>query len=544
MEKLRANIIAMRSEAGIGYVAILVLLAILSTLGLAFIHKVGMQQSVVMNQKPGMQAHYLAESGANHALWRLLNEPGFPASETDYYMHSLANGRYGYKVRKPTLTTFGTVATVGAVANVVAEQSYVQYLRPYDILTAYSSTSGAKPKHRRLIGASWSENAVDTVSIGSDEAQWIVLRGCPVRKEIIMGTLDSAEDMNLAVWDGTSWGNLIEFTQDTGISWNRCFDIAYENSSGEALMIGRYNGGSSVGYNIWDGNAWVFASPQEDVNLTPQDDLRYLTMASKPRSDEILIGAVQKNTDLKVIQWDGASFNDLGEIETDMAAATYGSAEIVYEQQSGDALILWTKKNATEIWYRVWNGTTLGPVGQLPDFGGALHVIRAAADPTSDHILVAAVDKFYDLNVAVWDGDSWIDSRELTTAAAAPYGQVFDVAWEHSGEEVMVAWAPWGGSYNVQYFSWRQGTPLADHAVQVGPSVQNNIPWVVRLFPISGTEKIGLLVQNKSNELRYSLWTGNTFLGDPAILVESSLPANFVPFGIAESGVTYTGGSG
>ena len=183
-------------------------------------------------------------------------------------------------------------------------------------------------------------------------------------------------------------------------------------------------------------------------------------------------------------------------------------------------------------------------MGQLPDFGGEIHVIRAAADPTSDHILVAAVDKFYDLNVAVWDGNGWIDSRELTTDVVDDYDQVFDVAWEHSGEDVVVAWAPWGGGYNVRYYSWRKGTGLADHAVQVGPSVQNNIPWVIRLFPISGTEKVILLVKNNSNELRYSLWTGNTFLGDPAILVESSLPVNFVPFGIAESGVTYTGGSG
>ena len=102
-------------------------------------------------------------------------------------------------------------------------------------------------------------------------------------------------------------------------------------------------------------------------------------MASKPRSDEILIGAVQKNTDLKVIQWDGASFNDLGEIETDMAAAIYGSAEIVYEQQSGDALILWTKKNSNEIWYCVWNGTTLGPVGQQPLVAGTEGVRRPGA---------------------------------------------------------------------------------------------------------------------------------------------------------------------
>jgi hypothetical protein len=537
---------AIRSEAGIGYVAILVLLAVLSTLSLAFIQKVGMQQSVVMNQKPGMQAHYLAESGANHALWRLLNEPGFPASETVYYMHSLANGRYGYKVRKPTLTTFATVATVGAVGNVITEQSYVQYLRPYNILTGYSTQAGPIPKHRRLIGASWSENAADTVSIGPDSARWIVLRGCPVttRTEIIMGTIDGDKDINLAVWDGTSWGNLTEFAVNTEDSQYRCFDIAYENQSGDALVVGQYDGGKSVGYNVWDGNAWVFSSPQQDANLTPEDDLRYLTMASKPRSDEILIGAVQKSKDLKVIQWDGASFNDQGEIETDMEVATYGSAEIVYEQQSGDALILWTQKDKNQIYYRVWDGTTLGPEGQLPSFGGDLHVIRAAADPTSDHILVAAVDDFYDLNVAVWDGNAWIDSRELTTGVVFDYGQVFDLAWEHSGQDAMVAWAPWGGGYNVRYFSWRKGTPLADHAVQVGPSVQNNIPWVIRLFPISGTAKVILLVRNNSNELRYSLWTGNAFLGNPAILLESSLPVVFVPFDIAESGVTYTGGSG
>ena len=534
----------MRSETGVGYVAILVLLAVLSTLVLGFIHKVGMQQSVVMNQKPGMQAHYLAESGANHALWRLLNEPGFPASVTVYYMHSLANGRYGYKVRKPTLTTFATVATVGAVGNVVTEQSYVQYLRPYNVITAYSRMSGVIPKYRRLIGASWSENALEAASMASGSAQWIVLRGCPARNEIIMGTIDSAQDMNLVVWNGTSWGNLIEFTQEAGVSMYRCFDIAYENSSGNALVIGRYSSADgSQRYNIWDGNNWLFTTPQEDANLSTPSYLIHLTMASKPRSKEILIGSVFYNRNLKVTQWNGTSFIDQGVIEYDLATYMYGSAEIVYEQQSGEALVLWAKKNSNQIHYRQWDGTTLGPEEQVPTFDGELRVIRAAADPNSDYIVVAGLDKFYDLNVAVWDGNSWIDSRELTTDAADTHGQVFDLAWELSGEDVVVAWAPRTGGYNSWYLSWRKGTGLADHSVQAGPSVQTNTPRLIRLFPIGGTEKIALLVQNESNELRYSLWTGNTFLGDPAILLES-LQADFVPFDIAESGVTYTGGSG
>jgi very-short-patch-repair endonuclease len=85
-----------RKESGLAYVAILILLAVMSALGFAFIFKVGTQTTATMTRGNSMQAHYLAESAANHAMWRLLNEPGFPASETTYYMHPLAGGRYGF----------------------------------------------------------------------------------------------------------------------------------------------------------------------------------------------------------------------------------------------------------------------------------------------------------------------------------------------------------------------------------------------------------------------------------------------------------------
>ena len=119
-----------QNESGIGYVMILLILVLLSSLSLAFLHKVGTGLSATMNRGKTMQAHYLAESAANHALWRLLNEPGFPASESTYYMHTLGQGRYGYKVRRHTNTTFATIATVGAVGESVVNQGYVLYVKP------------------------------------------------------------------------------------------------------------------------------------------------------------------------------------------------------------------------------------------------------------------------------------------------------------------------------------------------------------------------------------------------------------------------------
>jgi Tfp pilus assembly protein PilX len=117
-------------RSGMAYVGILIMLLVLTSLSFAFINHVSIQRVVMGNQVPGMQAEYLAESAANHAMWLLLNDETFPASANNYYMHDMAGGRYGYKVRRHTETTFATIATVGATANNVVQHSYVLYVTP------------------------------------------------------------------------------------------------------------------------------------------------------------------------------------------------------------------------------------------------------------------------------------------------------------------------------------------------------------------------------------------------------------------------------
>ena len=67
-----------RREKGLAYVAILILVAIMSTLGLSFLHMTVTGMRVALNRGEYIQADYLAETAVNHAMWRLLNEPGFP----------------------------------------------------------------------------------------------------------------------------------------------------------------------------------------------------------------------------------------------------------------------------------------------------------------------------------------------------------------------------------------------------------------------------------------------------------------------------------
>jgi hypothetical protein len=270
-------------------------------------------------------------------------------------------------------------------------------------------------------------------------------------------------------------------------------------------------------------------------------------MSSQPGGDEILIAVVTSWDNIQLVQWDGSNFNDLGTIETVTARNDFRMVEMVYEHQSGDAMVVWSRNGDSVLKYRMWNGVTLGPEkNDLPDFGGnENYVIRGAADsdPTSDYILIAAIDNFYDISVVVWDGDAWIDFRKIETSGATHLVQSFDLAWEAAGEDAVIAWAPWNAT-TVRFLAWKKDTQLSDCTVQEGPDFQIQ-PWVVRLLPVAGTEKIILLCENNLNDLRYSLWTGDRLRGDPAILLESNIPVNNdIAFDLAEANVPRIGGTG
>lgn len=153
-----------RKDAGMAYVAILLLLAIISTLTFTLLFKAGTGMLATITRGDSIQAHYLAESAANHAMWRLLNDSNFPAAEDSYYMHTLGDGRYGYKVRRHTNTTFATVATVGAVGKNVVQQSYVLYVFRHDKVTYLADTDN----HRiRKVGT---EGIITTIAgTGKDD---------------------------------------------------------------------------------------------------------------------------------------------------------------------------------------------------------------------------------------------------------------------------------------------------------------------------------------------------------------------------------------
>ena len=521
-----------KDEKGMTLVVVLLLMAILTSLGMAFLHKAHTQTAATMTRGDGIQAQYLAESAANHAMWRLLNEPGFPAAEDTYYMHSLAGGRYGYKVRRHTATTFATIASVGAVGDNVVHQSHVLYVLPgasgslYKILTVYSIKNSSIPKQRIFDDPGWSAEE-DTLDLG-ENSHWVETAGKLSSREIIMGTLDNAHDINLAVWDGVSWGEEWEFST-TAKKELKCFDIAYESLSGDALIVGRNGTGNHPYYTMWENQTWVHRPPML-VNTSGGGEVQHIAAEPNPLSDEILI-TVGKQGDLALLQWDGDRFVDLGLLDTWIAGAFYQPADIAYEQ-SGEALIVWGQ--GTNLLYSTWDGSTLSNPQVFRNIGSYARIVRAVADPKGDTIIVGVLDSSKDLHLNIWDGTAWTDYREVEKKVYDNRVQCFDIAWESSGNEALIVWAK-NRKKNLAYMRWIKGTALSSASATKGPKFGNQVV-VVQALPLSDSDQIIVLGTTNKSDLKHTLWDGGAFAHDPAELLHKDLYIYYrMPFDLAET---------
>lgn len=513
------------NENGMALAIVVIFLAVLSAAAFAFIYKVGARASATNSRGAYLQAQYLAESAANHSVWRLLNDPGFPEKEDVYYMHSLGQGRYGYKVKRPTAVTFAAVATVGAVANHAVHQSYVQYIIPENMMVVYADEERSSHPYRRMVGANFDPPNATFEGVHK-KTYWAELVGHPFQNEFVAGFIDHNQDIHLGVWNGSSWGNSLQFIVDTDNDY-KGLDIAYDTYNGHALAVG-YDSQQPgvVMYTVWNGSAWT--TPAQAFDIGTGETIVYIQAEGSPVSCEILIAVADSGSNILLYRWDGATFLNLAILDTGAASTTDWVVNITYEQQSGEALIVWGRSASTSCQYATWNGSALSSTASLPAFDSAAHIIRTAADPTGNTIFLAAVTENIQIHGAVWDGSAWTDSTAVETLnieqPSSPEYLNFDVAFESSGSEMIAAWSK-SNQNRVKYFRWEKGTPLSGITSADGPDFNDNIRSM-HLCRIPGGDRIALLGNNASSEVRYSLWNGEMFRGDPAVLLTDDHPTD------------------
>ena len=114
---------------------------------------------------------------------------------------------------------------------------------------------------------------------------------------------------------------------------------------------------------------------------------------------------------------------------------------------------------------------------------------------------MGASDWYKDLNVNVWDGASWGTNLEVETGLETWNSRCFDVAFEGSGDEAVVAWSD-SGDHTVDYRVWTSGSWSSE---QNGPDVGNDIE-IIQLVPDPDSNEIFMTTKTDDNDLQVTLW--------------------------------------
>ena len=288
-------------------------------------------------------------------------------------------------------------------------------------------------------GSIWSDEFKD--GLVSINVYWAVARTAPNRMEIIAGFLTSNGYLYVNVWNG-SWGEVQAITNKIGSSRSvyRGFDIAYEQLSGDALLVYHKGLAGYIYYRVWNGSGW---SDEHSYSLNTLNGVPYwINMASKPNSDEIAILVSDSKSDAAGILWNGSAMGNEQLLETKLSTKYYECHGVAYEQNSGYAMFVWGYWKYMKS--RRWNGNSWEPELPPVDVGSTILWISIASDPNSNKIAVATIDGSRDLNTIRWDGSTWTKDPEhdnnLETANSRCADIIFENKTGHEGHILLV----WG----------------------------------------------------------------------------------------------------
>jgi hypothetical protein len=316
----------------------------------------------------------------------------------------------------------------------------------------------------------------------------------------------------------------VQATGDAGDKTSRVFDLAYEQLSGEVLLVYRESGTELVRYRTFNGAAW---STEGSFDSKNKDNLYWLKLIPKPGTNEIMLIGLSSHSahHTKAALWDGAGFT--ADVSLWQGFGGIGAnreyADGAFGSLSGQGLALHSDNDATPN-YRSLIGTTWLTGQDVPSVGAVPHWARLASDPASDEIIMATLDINQDVNVNVWNGLVWGMNLEAQTSSASMSRRGFDVAYEKDGNEALLAYDD--NSNTLKYRTWNGFGWTGEFP---GPTGGASPLWTVQTVTGLVNGEVFVNYVTDSAEIRSVHWDGSTF-GTAAIIATSSAPKEYENF--------------
>ena len=366
----------------------------------------------------------------------------------------------------------------------------------------YDSTGGGGvPRYRSWDVAHWSDESSANFVDGS--IRWIVMESCPTRDEVIMGTLDSYRDINIQLWDGSAWSAVQEFSRNA-YDRRRGFDIAYEDNSGDAVVVYRNSDidNSVPRYRVWDGTAW---SAEGAVNATDAGNryIQWVRLVAKPDTDELMLVFLNSDYDLRAQIWDGSAWSNVEVLTTSGRTYSYQCFDAVYEQGTGNGMVVWAQSDNT-VRYAIWDGTSWSTPVTIYTDTASPYWIKLASDPNSNNILMSVLNSGKDVRVSAWNGTAWSSVLKIEEDTYEYNKRIMDVAFDQSNGNGMVVWGD--STPTPKYRIWNGSWGPENSASNLGGTGYTR--WV-HLSPNPYSDEIFLITSDGNSDINIQQWDGD-----------------------------------
>lgn len=295
------------------------------------------------------------------------------------------------------------------------------------------------------------------------------VRSSPLRQEAIAAFLEDSGTLNVLCYNGASWSS--EWTYSIGTADTRRFDIAFEETSGDAMVL--YSTGAStvnqLQYRTKPGSLGCGSSNwTSGVNMTTQRttkrvDWVKLAWDKRPGTDRLAaawstvedgtIDGYEKAT-LSVRPWNGSAWESEPAVALENQLDYYNAAgraapfELEFEALSGDLMVLASYVRGTlgnTLFYSRCTGASVNGVtpcswttvrqavqGSLAD--GVY--LALAADPISNDLAFGSVGSANEvLQLGRWNGSTWSTRSYGSNSACIPgdYADPVSIQWRTNG---------------------------------------------------------------------------------------------------------------
>jgi hypothetical protein len=190
------------------------------------------------------------------------------------------------------------------------------------------------------------------------------------------------------------------------------------------------NNNEKIYYRFWNGSSWTaeknISSP---TDITSQ--IKWITLASNPSSNHIVMGALTTDRTIWVNIWNGTIWENSQLVTTDASGSNFPNIAVAYESQAGEVLITYGKSGNNSVLYRTWNNTNSWTNEKIgPYLNNVPNSMFLDADPSSNVIMLSVQDSDKDLNYVLWDGSVWELPNELETDTGEVKNQPFLFLWK------------------------------------------------------------------------------------------------------------------